>query len=109
MPNSAARAFIISAKLSSVPAMPSASVIAASLPDWMIMPRSRSSTRTWLLSFRNIAEPCALAPPVSQAFCETVKRSSRWSFPAFSWSNTISAVISLAVDAGCIGWSAFFA
>ena len=40
-PISSASWFIIEAKVSSVPAMPSASAIAASLPDWMMTERRR--------------------------------------------------------------------
>ena len=41
---------IMAAKLPSDPAMPSARTIAASLPDWMMTERTRSSTRISELS-----------------------------------------------------------
>jgi len=44
----------IAVKPASDPAMPSAKVIAASLPDWMTRPRIKSSTRTWLCTSRNV-------------------------------------------------------
>ncbi len=40
------------------------------------------------------------APPVRQAYSETVNLSSRWRRPSFSSRNTISAVISLTIAAG---------
>src|SRR5215475_13575474 len=56
-PSSRARLFIISANCGSLPAMPSASVMQASLPDCTMTPYRRSVTFTRLLSGANIAAP----------------------------------------------------
>ncbi len=50
--------------------MYSAMATLASLPDWMMMPCSRSSTETWVLTWMNIRDP-----PVRQAFSLTVTMS----------------------------------
>ncbi|MNP47531.1 hypothetical protein D3C76_1415890 [compost metagenome] len=67
MPRSVAVLFIMSAKASSLPAMCSARATLASLPDWMMMPCSRSLTVTCEPTLMNIREP-----PVRQAFSLTV-------------------------------------
>ncbi len=67
MPRSVAVLFIMSAKASSLPAMCSDRATDASLPDWMMMPCSRSLTVTWLPTLMNMREP-----PVRQAFSLTV-------------------------------------
>ena len=56
IPISSAFSFIMSAKFSSVPAIPSAIAIQASLPDVIIMPLNRSSTETLSLIIINIDE-----------------------------------------------------
>ena len=105
MPITLARSFISLAKASSDPATPSASVIAASLPDWMMRPRRRSSTRTDELTARNMVEPPDLVPPSRQACSDTVNLSSSLRRPSLiSW-NTTSAVITLVVEAGTMGAS----
>ena len=67
-PSSRARVVISSANSSSLPAMPSASAMQASLPDWMMTPRSRSSTFTRLWIGANMVERArrraALAPGI---------------------------------------------
>ncbi|MND84152.1 hypothetical protein D3C80_760360 [compost metagenome] len=62
MPSFSAVVFIMSAKASSLPAMCSATATLASLPDWMMMPCSRSLMVTWVLTWTNMREP-----PVRQA------------------------------------------
>jgi hypothetical protein len=52
-------AFISATNPSSLPPTASASVIAASLPDWMTMPRIRSDTATGLPASTNMREPIA--------------------------------------------------
>ena len=47
----------MSAKAASLPAMCSAKATLASLPDWMMMPRNRSSTLTSVPSWMNMREP----------------------------------------------------
>lgn len=69
-PSFCAVVFIMSAKASSLPAICSARATLASLPDWMMMPCSRSLTDTWLPTLMNIREP-----PVRQACSLTVTRS----------------------------------
>ncbi|MCY1183786.1 hypothetical protein D9M73_244340 [compost metagenome] len=70
MPRRAAVVFIRSAKASSLPAMCSATATLASLPDWMMMPCSRSPRATWVPTWTNIREP-----PVRQACSLMVTRS----------------------------------
>ena len=82
MPISLARRFIRVAKLSSDPAMPSASVMAASLPDWITRPRIRSSIEMRLFSAANIVDPPDFAPPFRQAFSDTTKASSSFNRPS---------------------------
>jgi hypothetical protein len=57
MPSRAACWFIMSANALSLPAMCSASATLASLPDWMMTPRIRSSTDTRVPSRMNMREP----------------------------------------------------
>ena len=59
MPRRAASAFILATNASSLPPVSSASAIDASLPDWMIMPRTSSSTETARRGSMNIREPSA--------------------------------------------------
>ena len=70
MPSFCAVLFIMSAKASSLPAMCSARATEASLPDWMMMPCSRSLTDTCEPSLMNMREP-----PVRQACSLTVTMS----------------------------------
>src|SRR5450830_1097256 len=77
----------------------------ASLPDWTIMPCSRSSTGILLWIAANMVEPCEGAPPLRQAFSLTVYSSVSLMRPSLSSWNTYSAVISLARLAGKMSWS----
>ncbi len=108
MPSSRARSFMSRANAPSLPAMPSASAIAASLPEWTIRPSSKSLTliREWIAAY--IVEPPDGAPPRRQAFSLMTNSSSGLTLPSAIWSNTMSAVISLAMLAGGTSWSAFF-
>ena len=105
-PSSFARLFIMSAKASSLPAMPSASAMQASLPDWIITPCNRSRTLTRLFSAANIAEPPDGAPPLRQAFSLMVISSSYLSLPSAIACRTTSVVISLDMLAGGLALSA---
>ena len=107
-PISRARWFIMLAKAASEPAMFSAMVIAASLPDCTIRPRTRSDILMRLLTCANIEEPPPPAPPRRQASSVTVNSVSMDRRPDFSASNTMSVVISLAMLAGAKGSSAAF-
>ena len=107
-PIARARSFINRAKFSSVPETPSAMVMAASLPDWITRPRSRSSSRMALLTLANIADPPDPAPPFFQALTETVNSLSMVSRPFFNSLKTTSAVMILAILAGATSSSAFF-
>ena len=82
-PISAAFSFILSTKARSLPARASARTTQASLPDWMIMPRTRSSTFTRSPTRKNICEP-----PIFQACSLTVSTSSSLSRPSFRASKT---------------------
>ena len=79
IPSFAACAFIIAAKLSSVPPMPSASVTAASFPESTKMPRMRSSMVMFVPTCTNMREP-----PMCQAWSLTRKVWSIRSLPALS-------------------------
>src|SRR5450631_4563365 len=104
-PISRARSVILAANSASLPAMPSARTMQASLPDCTIMPCSRSSTEILLLIAANMVEPCDGAPPLRHAFSLTVYSSVSLMRPSLiSW-NTYSAVISLARLAGKMSWS----
>ena len=72
------------ANSSSLPARPSATTMQASLPDWMRMPRIRSSTFTSESMSTNILEPC-----MAQAFWLTWKVSVSLTSPRFSASNSM--------------------
>ncbi|MCY1430789.1 hypothetical protein D9M71_467440 [compost metagenome] len=67
MPRFSAVLFIRSANASSLPAICSATATLASLPDWMMMPCSRSLRLTWVPTLMNMREP-----PVRQACSLTV-------------------------------------
>ena len=60
MPSRCASRVIASANASSPPATASASAMLASLPDWMIMPRTSSSTVTGMRCSMNMRDPSAL-------------------------------------------------
>src|SRR3981189_1823726 len=63
MPSSGARLVMKSAaKMRSLPAMPSASAMQASLPLWISAPCRRSSTEILLLRIANMVAPPAGAP-----------------------------------------------
>ncbi len=66
-PISRARLVISSANSDSLPEMPSASAMQASLADWMITPCSRSSTDTLLWIGMNMLDVREGAPPLRQA------------------------------------------
>ncbi|HET8698584.1 MAG TPA: hypothetical protein VFO94_13910, partial [Gammaproteobacteria bacterium] len=57
MPSAAAVEFMRSTKASTEPEMRSASATLASLPDWISMPRIRSSTATREFTSMNIRVP----------------------------------------------------
>ena len=80
-PSSLAFSVICRANSSSEPAIASAIVTQASLPDWMMMPRIRSSTFTRSPTFTNICEP-----PIFQARSLTRTSSSSLSLPCLIWS-----------------------
>ena len=82
---------------------PSATTTQASLPDWMMMPRIRSSTAMRSPSSTNIFEPC-----VRQARSETGKVSVSFIRPSFRRWKRSSMVISLVMEAGGIGVKASF-
>ena len=107
-PISRARSVISSANLSSLPAMPSASAMQASLADWMMTPCRRSSTDTRLWIGMNMLDVCDGAPPVRQALVLTMNSSVGLSRPCLISLNTTSAVISLERLAGGTSSSAFF-
>src|SRR4029450_5394751 len=94
-PSSRARLVISSAKVDSLPEMPSASAIQASLADWMIAPCRRSSTATLLLIGMNMLDVCDGAPPLRHALVLTrdsvVDLGAACLFPV----NTTSGVINL--------------
>ena len=100
--------FISAAKLRSFDEMPSASAIAASLADWMISPRRRSSALTRLWMGANMLEVRDGAPPRRHAFSLMMNSSSRLSLPWVISSKMISAVMSLARLDGGVGVSAPF-
>ena len=74
-------ALLARANSSSEPAIASAMATQASLPDWMMMPRIRSSTFTRSPTSTNICEP-----PIFQARSLTRISSSSLSLPPLSWS-----------------------
>ena len=103
-PSSWPRLVICSLKASSVPPSASATTMQASLPDCTMIPCRRSSTRTRDPTSTNIFEP-----PLRHAFSLTGRVSSRLRLPSARRSKTISTVISLLIDAGGTGRSAFLA
>src|SRR5664280_2261549 len=106
MPSSRVVTFVLgSGKPLELPNTDLASTMQASLPDWMIMPCSRSSTGILLWIAANMVEPCEGAPPLRQAFSLTVYSSVSLMRPSLSSWNTYSAVISLARLAGKMSWS----
>ena len=108
MPSSRARLFIISTKPRSLPAIPSASVMQASLPDWTNAPWIRSSTLTRLWIAANMLDVWDGAPPRRQASSLTRYSVSSLMRPCLSSLNTTSDVISLAMLEGGVGVSAYF-
>ena len=109
IPSSRARWFIRAAKASCEPATRSAKAIAASLPEAMTRPCSRSSTRTCEPTAANMLEPPDSASPSRAARAEIGAGSSSRSRPSATALKTISAVRILVVEAGDIGASAFLA
>ena len=83
-PSSFAFSVIRSANAASVPASASAKTMQASLPDWMIMPRTRSSTGTRSPTLTNISEPST-----RHAFSLTGSVSVSFRLPSFSASKTM--------------------
>ena len=98
IPISLAFSFIISAKFSSVPAIPSAIATQASLPDAIIIPFNKFSTETSSLIIKNIDE-YPLCDNL-QAFSEIINLSSSESLLSFNKSKTIIEVIIFVIDAG---------
>src|SRR3981081_4666468 len=107
-PSSRARLVIISAKLRSLPAIPSARIMQESLPLWMIAPCRRSSTAILLWMAANMVEPPAGAPPLRQAVSLTRYSSVRLTSPCLMAWKTTSAVISFIMLEGARNSSAFF-
>ena len=83
MPKALACSFINVTKRSTLPATPSANATVASLPDCTIMPRSKSSTGTFILGSMNMREP-----GIFQARVLTGKVCSRLIFLLLRASNT---------------------
>ena len=106
MPSCWARWVMRRANPASVPSgdSASASTAQASLPESTMMPRSRSSTRTRSLVFRNMVEPV-----YDIACSETGSRSSSERRPSRIASKVMYSVISFDMDAGGTASSAFFA
>ena len=98
IPISAAFSFIISAKTSSEPAIPSASATQASFPEATIIPLKRFSTDTSSFIITNIEEYPAVDS--LHAFSEIKKLSSKLKSPDFIKSNAIMEVIIFVIDAG---------
>src|SRR5246127_4899910 len=92
----------------SLPAMPSASAMHASLPLGMIAPCRRSSTDTLLLIAANMVEVPEGAPPLRQAFSLMRYSSVSLTVPSLMAWNTTSAVISFIMLEGARNSSAFF-
>ena len=80
----------------------------ASLPLWMMAPRSRSSTGILLWIAANIVEPPEGAPPLRQAFSLTRYSSVSLTSPFLMALKTTSAVISFIMLEGARNSSAFF-
>jgi hypothetical protein len=100
-PSERAVSFISATNASTEPETCSASATLASLPDWMSMPRTRSSTSTSEFTSMNIR-----VPPMRQAFSLTRTRSSsRIRCVPSAW-NTTYAVMSFVRLAGGASTSA---
>ena len=70
-------------------------------------PFNRSDTEILELSAANIVAVRDSAPPVRQAFSETLNSVSGVNAPTLIWLSTYSTVISLDKEAGVICWSSF--
>jgi hypothetical protein len=92
----------------SLPAMPSASAMQASLPLWISAPCKRSSTDTLLLIAANIVDVPEGAPPLRQAFSLMRYSSVGLMSPCLMAWNTTSAVINFIMLEGARNSSAFF-
>ena len=95
IPNSIARLVIWSAKAVSVPAIFSATVMHASLPDCTIIPCIKSRTDTLSPSRKNIVDP-----PILVARSETKNSVSIAIRSSLNASNSMNKVISFDIDAG---------
>src|SRR5215469_15461322 len=91
----------------SLPAIPSASAMQASLPLSISAPCRRSSTETLLLMAANMVEVPEGAPPLRQAFSLTRYSSDSLTVPSLMAWNTTSAVISFIMLEGARNSSAF--
>ena len=106
IPNCRARSVISAANPASVPSGLSASAktTVASLPDRTTIPRIKSSTQTRSVVLRNMVEP-----PKDMACSDTGSAVSNVRRPSSSASNVMFNVISLDIEAGGNGTSAFSA
>ena len=86
--------------------MPSATTMQASLPDWMMMPCSNSSSRTLLWIGIIIAEVPDGPPPRRHAPSLTTNSSVTLMLPSLRARNSTASVISLLMLAGYIDSSA---
>ena len=84
----------------SLPAMFSATEMAASLPDWTMMPLSSSSSLAFLPTGTIIAEVPEGAPPLRQAYSLMKNSSSSLIWPAFSALKVTASSMSLLMLAG---------
>ncbi len=107
-PSRLASSFIFTEKPSSLPEMPSARMMVASLPDGMMAPRSRSLTLIELFSAANMVAPPEGAPPRRQAYSETLNSVSGDSRPSVISRKITARLISLAMLPGALGVSAAF-
>ena len=98
--------FIIFTNSSSVPAIPSAKAIQASLPDTIIIPFNKFSTLTLSLGIINIEENPF--EDILQAFFDTLNFSSNFKSPFLIKSKATIAVIIFVIEAGDIFCSLFF-
>ena len=106
IPISSAFSVINTANSSSVPAIPSANAMQASLPDATIIPLKRFSTDTSSPTIINIDEYPAVDS--LQAFSDTINFSSSVSSPFLIKSKAIIEVIIFVIDAGYMEMSASF-
>ena len=97
MPRRCASSFISVTNCPSLPPTSSASAIAASLPDWMIIPYTRSCTDTGLFASMNMRDS---SRPTRRTASLGVTICSIEIFFLSSASNTRYAVISFVSDAG---------